>query len=203
MFEEEPKKIRKLVSFVDKDKGEVVQQSPISFIEKDINGVDRFAILKTTANGKYMRGNMLYYSLNGVEVYTEANNIIFVDLLQNTLWIREYEKVVNEINPTSPEEKQYIMLYTDLGYNEEDESGCINEEFPLRWEAVTGRTAAYENIKINAPVIDIDRSLVLVETVAMKDCLSVRQFMEYLKNGNLIENSDEFDINDFAGTYYK
>ena len=90
------------------------------------------------------------------------------------------------------------MLYTDLGF---DEDNYGSEEFPLRWEAVTGRTQAYENIKVNAPVIDIDRSIVLAESVAVKDALSVRQFMEYLKNSNII-NDESFDINDYAGEYF-
>ena len=87
------------------------------------------------------------------------------------------------------------MLYTDLGY-ENDE-----EEFPLRWEAVSGRSQAYENIKVNAPVIDIDKSLVLVETVAFKDSLTVRQFIDYMKNGGFIKD-ETFDINDFSGSDY-
>lgn len=187
------KKITSPVEFV-KD-GEDYRSSAISYIEKDINGVDRFAILKTTEGGKYMRGNTLFYSLDGIEIYTESTNVIFVDLVNKTLFIKEYEKVLNEINPTDPEQRQYIMLYTDLGY-ENDE-----EEFPLRWEAVSGRSQAYENIKVNAPVIDIDKSLVLVETVAFKDSLTVRQFIDYMKNGGFIKD-ESFDINDFSGSDY-
>ena len=175
--------------------GEKYQSDAISYIERDINGTTKFAILKTTEGGKYMRGNTLFYSINGIEIYTEATNVIFVDLENNTVFIKEYEKVINSINPTNPEEKQYIMLYTDLGYEDGD------EEFPLRWEAVTGRSQAYENIKINASVIDIDKSLVLVETVAFKDSFSVRQFIEYMKNGGFIKD-ESFDINDFSGSDY-
>lgn len=193
LFGKKEKKPRQMVSFV--EQGQDYQTSAISYIEKDINGVDKFAILKTTEGGKYMRGNSLFYSLNGVEIYTEATNVIFVDLKNNVLFIKEYEKVLKEITPDDPEQRQYIMLYTDLGYEDN------YEEFPLRWEAVSGRTQAYENIKINAPVIDIDKSLVLVETVAFKDSLTVRQFIDYLKNGNIIED-ESFDINDFSGSDY-
>lgn len=190
--EDNKKKIKKPVTFTEPGKH---QRSAVSYIEQDINGIDKFAILKTTQGGKYMRGNMLYYSLNGVEVYTEDTNVIFVDTKNNTLFIKEYEKVMKEINPDDPEQKQYILLYTDLGYEDSD------EEFPLRWEAVSGRSMAYENIKANAPVIDIDKSLVLVETVAFKDSLTVRQFINYLKNGNLIED-ESFDIDDYSGSDY-
>jgi hypothetical protein len=197
LFDNKDKDIISPVKFV-KD-GENFKYSPIGFMENDINGVTRFAITKLTENGKWMRGELLFYSLNGVEIYTDPKNVIFVDTANNTVFIREYEKVINQITPDNPESKEYILLYTDLGYDENEES---SEEFPLRWEAVTGRRQAYDNIKINAPVIDIDRSLVLVESVALKDSLTVRQFMEYLKNSDII-NEESFDINDYTGEGFK
>ncbi len=177
--------------------GEDFGSSPVSFIEQDINSPTRYAINRLTMGGKYVRGNMLYFSYNGVEIYTDIDNIIFVNEETNTLFIRENSKVQSEINPTNPENRQYILLYTDLGYDEAEN----DSEFPLRWEAVTGRTEAYENIKNNAPVIDIDKSLVLVENVALKDSLTVRDFMNYLKNSDII-NEESFDINDYAGADY-
>ena len=192
-FEKKDKEIKSPVTFI--EQGEDFRSSPVSYIEHDINGIDKFAILKTTENGKYMRGNTLYYKLDGVEIYTEPTNIIFVDLKNKTMFIREYEKVLKEINPDDPEQRQYVLLYTDIGYENSE------EEFPLRWEAVSGRSQAYENIKANAAVIDIDKSLVLVETVAFKDSLTVRQFVEYLKNGSFVKD-ETFNINDFSGSEY-
>lgn len=191
MFGKDPNK-REIISpieFVEK-----FQESPIAFMENEVNGTENFAILKTTAGGKFLRGNLLFYKLNGVEVYTDSNNIIFVDTVNNTLFIKEYAKVINEIAPEDPEKKQYIILYTDLGYENSD------EEFPLRWEAVQGRKTAYETIKANASIIDIDKSIVLAETVAFKDSLTVREFVNYLKNSDYIED-DSFDINDFSSEY--
>ena len=78
------------IEFVEK-----FQESPIAFMENEINGAENFAILKTTAGGKFLRGNLLFYKLNGVEVYTDSNNIIFVDTVNNTLFIKEYAKVIN------------------------------------------------------------------------------------------------------------
>lgn len=190
-FKKEKKPIKQAIEFV--EKGSV--ESPISTINREINGDTNFAITKLTENGKYVRGNLLFYSLNGVEVYTEANNIIFVDLVNNVLFIREYEKMIQDISPEDPEQKQYIVLYTDISSNESEE-----ERIPLRWEAYTGRMNTYEAIKVNAPIIDIDKSIVVVESVALKDCLSVREFVEYLKNANLTEK-DDFDINDYSSKY--
>ena len=190
-FEKVPDK-KELISpieFVEK-----FQESPISFMDHDINGSKNFAILRTTAGGKFVRGNLLYYHLNGIEVYTDINNIIFVDTVNNTLFIKEYSKVVNEIAPENPDQKQYIILYTDLGYENSD------EEFPLRWEAVQGRKTAYETIKANASIIDIDKSIVLAETVSFKDSLTVREFVNYLKNSDYIDD-DSFDISDYSSEY--
>ena len=173
--------------------GEKIQRPVFVSMEDNINGIDRFAITKLTHNGKYLLGDLLFYKLNGVEVYTDPSNIIFVDTINNTLFIREHEKVIKEVSPEDPDTKEYIILYTELGYDEVESN---LDEFPLRWEPVTGRKAAYENIKINAPVIDIDRSIVLVDTVSVKDALTVRQFMEYIKNSNIIED-ESFDIKDW------
>lgn len=179
------------------DPGEEVLSSPITFIDKDINTSTRYAITRLTNNGSFVRGNLLYFSFNGVEIYTEIDNIIFVNEDNNTLFIKENNRIQAELNPTNPENRQYIILYTDLGWNDT----CNDNEFPLRWEAVIGRTEAYENIKNNAPVIDIDKSIVLVENVALKDSLSVRDFMNYIKNSDIIVD-ESFDINDYSGADY-
>lgn len=189
LFDKPQKKVVSPIEFSDK------KESPISFIEKEINTERGFAITRLTENGRYMRGNLLFYSLNGVEVYTDPDNIIFVDTINNTLFIKENKKVSSNLAPEDPEKKQYILLYTDLGYNENSDS-----EFPLRWESVVGRTNAYENIKANVSVIDIEKSIVLVDTVPVKDALNVQEFVKYLKNANLVEK-DGFEIDDYLSEY--
>lgn len=194
MFGNDKKKAIVPIEFVKK-----VEVSPLVFMNKDINGETNFAILKTTENGKWVRGDTLFYSLNGVEVYTDINNIIFVDTTNKTLFIREYQKVFSEILPEDPENKFYIVLYSDLGYQENQES---NNEFPLRWEKIQGRRNVYDSIKVNASVIDIDNSLVLVDNVGFKDALSVRDFINYVKNADMVPDDDGFDINEYSGSEY-
>lgn len=191
-FDKKDKEVISPIEFVNEGN---IASSPIGFIEKDVNTATNFAILRTTQNGKYVRNNMLFYNMNGVEVYTDINNIIFVDTVNKTLFIKEYDKVAKEINPEDPEQKQYYLLYVDIGYENSE------EEFPLRWEAVIGRTRAYENIVVNAPVIDIDKSIIVVETVTLKESLTIRQFVDYLKNAELIED-DGFNINQYSGSEY-
>lgn len=185
------KKVEDAISFVDEEKRQHGLDA-IEFINHNINNTTRFAIMRTTEGGRYMRGNTLFYSLNGVSIYTDPDNIIFVDTENNTLWVRKNKDVESQITPTEPEKRQYVILYADLGY-ESAEDG-----FPLRWESVIGRTTCYDNIKDNAPVIDIDHSLVLVENVTLADALTVREFMNYMKNSDIIID-ESFDINDFAG----
>ena len=175
------------IEFFNPDKGEP-KRSPIVFEHEHINSKENFAILKTTEGGKYVRGNMLFYKFNGVEIYTELNNLILVDVLNKVLTIRSASEVISEIAPKSPERKQYIILYVDMGYDESD-------EIPLRWESYIGRQNAYNVLLTQLPVIDLDRSKVLVDNVPLKDSLSVRKFLEYLKNANLVPD-DDFDIDD-------
>ena len=167
---------------------------PVTNIESEIDGEDRFAISSLTDNGKYLVNGFLYYKFNGVEIYTDKNNIIFVDVINKRLFIREYSKVTAGINPSNPETKQYIILYSDIGGDESD------SEFPFRWEACQGRQNAYDYIKSNAAVIDIDKSIIVVEDVPIKDCLTVRQFVKFLKNSNMVDEYDGFEIDDYYGS---
>lgn len=170
------------------EKGKSTAQNPLVFMDQTLNSRFNYAILKTTENGRYIRGNMLWYMLNGVEIYTDINNIIFVDEANKSLFIRGNDSVVNEIAPDNPEEKQYIILYTDSSF---DEYG--DEEVPLKWESYIGRSNAFQAIKANLYDLDPDKSLVLVENVPLKDSLSVRQFVEYLKNADIIDEEIVFE----------
>ena len=186
---DDDKEVIQPISFL--EDGEEYTRKPVGFMEKEVNGKKAYAITSKTANGKYMRGNMLFFSLNGVEIYTDPNNIIFVDETNKTLFIRENSRIMNSINVSDPEQKQYIILYTDFG---EDEDNIY------RWEALQGRTAAYESIKSNAPVIDIEKSLVLVDGIKVGEALNVREFCDYLKNSNIIDD-ESFDIHDYDSEY--
>ena len=163
---------------------------------EEVNKEDCFAITKLTAGGRFVRGeNHLFYNMKGVEVYTDINNIIFVDLHNNTLFIKEFDKIEKNINTKNPEDRQYIILYTDLGFNED------TREFPLRWESYTGRSAAYEGLKLSLPVIDIDKSIVLTDNVPLKDAISVREFIEHLQNAGFVDPED-VDLSDYSSSEY-
>ena len=171
-------------------------RNPLKYIDNSVNDEMNFAITKLTDGGKYVRGNHLYYKMRDIEIYTDLDDIIFVDLHNNILYIREFVKVEDVIAQKKPEDREYVLLLTDLGYEESSD-----EYFPLRWEAVVGRQQAYENLKPNLPLIDIDKSLVLVDNVPLKDAITVRQFIQHLQNANYVD-PEEIDINDYTGSEY-
>ena len=125
-----------------------------------------------------------------------------VNLKMNTLFVLDESKtnnVTNTVNTTNPEEKEYIILYVLLTTEPGEEDNGIPED-AYRWESIVGRTSAYDSIKVNAPVIDVDKSLVLVDNVPLKDALTVREFINYLKNSNIIID-ESFDIEDYSSEY--
>lgn len=170
---------KKAFTFVAQD----TKQKPFSFMKDNINDTDKFVINRLTDNGAYIRGGMLYFKLNGVEIFTDTDQSIFVDKKNNIVTIRKADNLKNIEDETDPELRQYIILI--YGSGEEDE---------YRWESMTGRTTMYKYIKDNVEDIDVDQSIILTENVAIKDAFTVSQFVKYLQNGNLIEDEDFFDI---------
>lgn len=160
---------------------------PFYILDEHPNDKYKFAILSSTENGKYVRGGMLFFNFNGIEIYTELNNAIFIDMIQKTVFIKDYHKVKEEITPVDAEHRQYIILMK-----------CIEDEDYYIWEAMTGRTATYQYIVDNIDELGIDpnNSFVLVETVPYKDALSVADFVRYLKNAEYVED-DGFDIDEY------
>ena len=164
---------------------------PFYNIEDELNNREHFAILKTTANGKFVRGDMLFYEFNGVTISTSINNIIFVNVTDRSVTILP-QKGQSEITaPVDPEDRQYILLlWCDETNNSEDH---------YIWRSMTGRTYTYNYIKnnIDNELFNVKKSFVLTENVPYKDALSIYQFINYIKNGNLVED-DDFDIESYV-----
>lgn len=169
-----------------KDKNSKI--TPTYDIDNHPNDRYRFAILRTTENGKYLIGGLLTFELNGVTIVTQPNNVIFVDLIQKSVFIKEFDKVNETIAPEDPEDRQYIIMMS-----------CVDDygDPIYRWEAMTGRTAMYDYIIENQEELEIDpdTSFVLTENVPYKDALTVRQFIRYVKNKGLYAN-DGVDFDD-------
>ena len=171
--------------------------SPFYKVEDEINTSERYAILKTTDNGKFVRGNLLYYRFNNVDIYTDIDNAIFVDAVNSSITIKEYSKALAQINPVDPEERQYIILmYIDDDMIDDDVT-----YHQYTWESMIGRTAIYDYIvnNIASNYMNPDKSIILTDNVALKDALTVTQFISYLKNGNLVPE-DDFNIEEYRTT---
>lgn len=178
-------KIIKPIIFTNKNKID-----PFYIMDEHPNDDYRFAILSTTENGRYVVGGMLCFNYKGMDIMTDVNNAIFIDTSANTIVIKDYHKVKEEITPSDPEERQYILL---LKLNNPRREEYI-------WEAMQGRMNAYHFIQDNIDEMefDPDESFVLVDTVPYKDALSVAGFVRYLKNAELVDINDGFDIDDYC-----
>jgi len=164
------------------------KQQAFSFLNDNINSDTKFVINRLTDNGAYVKGGMLYFRINGVDIFTDINHSIFVDKKNNSVVIKTAENLANIEDKTDPELRQYIILI----YNTNPEL----DEF--RWESMTGRTVMYDYIKNNIEDIDPDHSIILTENVAIKDAFTVSQFVKYLQNASLVEE-DDFDIEMYSG----
>lgn len=179
-------KIISPVTFLPKGK----KINPFYSLEDHPNDKNKFAILSSTENGKYVVGNLLCFKYNGVEIITEITNAIFVDNVAKSVFIKDYHRVKEEITPENPEERQYILL---LKLNNPG-----REEYV--WEAMQGRLTAYNYIQDNIDEMEFDpeESFVLVDTVPYKDALTVAAFVRYLKNAELVDVNDGFDIDEYC-----
>ena len=165
-------------------------EKPFTFIDKELNGISKFVINRLTDNGAYVRGGMLYFRLNGVDIFTDIDDNIFVDKDNNTLTVRKSNLENIDKQDTDPEQRQYVILmYSKDG-----------DDTYYRWESMIGRKTMYEYIVNNVEDFDPDNSIILTDNVAMKDALTVVQFVKYLQNANLVEE-DDFDIDQYVGEF--
>ncbi len=183
--EEKKKGLNPFVFYNKTEKG----VKPFEELSESVNHEHRFAIMRTTENGKYVRSGQLWFSLNGVEIFTDLDNIIYVDTINNTFIVKNGNKIIEEISPEDPEQRQYVLLMK-----------CVddNEEEYFKWESMTGRTYCYNYIVNNIDLFSIypDESFVLTERVSLKDAITISEFVRYLKNAELVEE-DGFDIDEY------
>lgn len=170
---------------------EAAKPSPIYSLENGINGDSKFAVSRLTDHGKYIRGGQLYYNLNGVDIYTDINNTMFIDLDSNSIFVRDNKGIEKQIGESKddPEKRSYILLLRPYSYEVHDQ---------YSWESIIGRTDTYEWIKTNIEIYGFDpkTSLVLTPNVALKDAYNIVQFIQHLQNADLVEDKD-FDITEY------
>ena len=124
----------------------------------------------------------LFVEFNGSKIFTDINNIILINKSDNTI------QIINHKELSAPEEREYLILlkYPD---NFDDES--------CRYISILGRQETFDHIKLIASEIDVNESIILAETTALKDSISVYEFMKQMIDKELVENNDGFDIDDY------
>ena len=185
MNNHDPKPINPLV-FLEKGQ-KVPAKSPLIFLDREETST-MFSITKLTDNGKYVKGGMLYYKMFDVEIMADIDATIYVNLAEKS-YIVKLNKSNESIQSQDPVTQQYVILLYSVS---DDSSECV-------WMSVEGRENCYNLIKeqISTYLYDPDHSIVLTGSVSLDDCLTVTEFVNYLKNSNVIEE-DDFDITQYT-----
>ena len=137
-------------------------------------------IVITKNDRAYVRGDQLYFKYKDINIYTDLDNIIYINTKTDIIQIKKYK----ELSP--PEEREYLIL---LVY--------YDEELPNTYQGFIGRQNVFDYLKSIAEEIDIEQSLILVETVEFKNAINIYEFMkECILNGT-VENNDGFDIEEY------
>ncbi len=181
MSNHDPKPINPFIFLDDQPKK---AESPLIFLDKESNSQDVFAITKTTDNGRYVKGGMLYYKMFDVEIFADLEATIYVNLIEKSYTVK-LNKSNNSVAPTNAETQQYVIMFSP-----------IDEEEEYIWKSIEGRQNCYELIKqeMVGYLYDPDKCFVLTGAVSLNDCLSVTEFVNYLKNGNFDFADDDFEI---------
>lgn len=137
-------------------------------------------IVITKNDKQYIRGSKLCVEFNGIVIYADLDQRIVINRKTNTV----YTERIKQLAP--PEEREYVLL---IQYYDDYESRT--------YESVVGRQAVFDRIKTMADDINLRSSLVLVETVPIKDSLTVYEFMKKCIEENIVENNDGFDIEEY------
>jgi len=154
------------------------QKKPFYFMGQGENANE---ILITKNDRVYVRGEMLYVEFEGVNIYADINSAIIINTVSKTVMIKPYK----ELSP--PEEREYLLL---LVYYDED--------LDSTYKGIVGRQNVFDYIKDNIETIDIKKSVILAETVAIKDGISIYKFMsDCIKGETPVENEDGFDIEEY------
>ena len=149
----------------------------IYFLGNENNGNE---IVITKNDKRYVRGNQLYVEYNGSHIYASLDSVIYINTITNVIQIDKYKEL------TPPDKRQYLVLLEY--YNEEQEN---------TYQGFVGRQTVFDYIKSIADEIDLDKSLILTETVQYKDAINIYDFMKECIISGSVKNDDGFDIDDY------
>lgn len=137
-------------------------------------------IVITKNDPVHVRDNRLYFNYKGIAIYADIDNIIYIDKNSDTIQIIKHK----ELAP--PEQREYLLL---LVYHD--------EELENTFQGYIGRQNVFDFIKSIIEEIDIEKSLIIAETVQFKDALNIYEFMKECILNDMVLNDDGFDIEEY------
>lgn len=138
-------------------------------------------IVITKNDKQYIRGNQLYVEYNGSHIYASLDSVIYINTITNVIQIDKYKEL------TPPDQRQYLVL---LEY--------YDEELQNTYQGFVGRQTVFDYIKSIAEEIDLNKSLILTETVQYKDAINIYDFMKECILTGSVKNDDGFDIDEYV-----
>lgn len=135
-------------------------------------------IVITSDDREYVRGDKLCVEYNGIQIYADLNQVVYINQKTNVIYIKENKKL------SPPEEREYLVLLSF--YNEQN-----------TFQGIVGRQDTFDYLKSIIETIDIGSSMVLAETVAFKDSITVYEFMKRCIEDGMVQNDDGFDIEEY------
>lgn len=159
------------IYFSDDDK-----RNSIHFFEHNESG----EIIISKNDKMCIRGDKLYFKYNDIDIYTELDNVICIDTDNDIIKIMRYK----ELSP--PDEREYLVL---LSYYDESISNT--------YQGVVGRQNVFDYIKSIVEDIDINKSIILAETVEFRNAISIYDFMKECILSESVKNDDGFDIEEY------
>ena len=94
-------------------------------------------------------------------------------------------------------DNKWILILYDISKNHYVGLPVYNEEQENTYQGFVGRQTVFDYIKSIADEIDLDKSLILTETVQYKDAINIYDFMKECIISGSVQNDDGFDIDDY------
>ena len=123
-------------------------------------------------------GNYVYFKADKYDLYVPLNDTIVVDELGRNIVV--YDQADESLTPAN--ERNYLILCATV-------DGSGGQEYL----SIKGRQNVFDTIVDMADVLDFQESIILAETTALKDAISLFEFMKMCVDKELVENRTGFD----------
>lgn len=123
-------------------------------------------------------GGFLHLKINEYDLYVPLDDTIVVEERGKNVLV--YDKDDEAVTPAN--ERNYLILCAT-------NDGSGGQEYL----SIKGRQNVFDTIVAMADVLDFQESIILAETTALKDAISLFEFMKMCVDKELVENHTGFD----------